>query len=94
MASVSITRRRVASGVRYVVRYRLGGRAYPIVHGGSFTRERDATARRDFSAGELAAGRNPAKALQALAAIPVRRTLRAEFDKFITSRIDVASKNL
>src|SRR6266511_5821317 len=52
--------------MRYVVRYRLGGRAYPITHGGSFTRERDAKTRRDFIAGELAANRNPAEALRAL----------------------------
>ena len=36
MASTSITTRRTAGGPRYVVRSRLGGRAYPIQHGGSF----------------------------------------------------------
>jgi integrase len=92
MASVSITRRRAALGVRYVVRYRLGGRAYPLVHGGSFTRERDAKTRRDFIAGELAAWRNPAIALRAIAVAPVRRTLREEFEKFRASRVDVGLK--
>jgi hypothetical protein len=67
MASVSITRRRTKSGTRYIVRYRLGGRPYPITHGGSFSRERDAKTRRDFIAGELAANRNPAEALRAMA---------------------------
>ena len=36
MASASITVRTTKSGKRYVVRYRLGGRAYPIQHGGAF----------------------------------------------------------
>jgi hypothetical protein len=66
VASVNITRRHTSSGPRYVVRYRLGGRAYPIVHGGSFPREREAKTRRDLIAGELAAGRNPADVLRAL----------------------------
>jgi hypothetical protein len=58
MASLTITTRQTASGPRYVVRYRLGGRAYPIVHGGSFRTLKEAKARRDFIGGELAAGRN------------------------------------
>jgi hypothetical protein len=91
MASAFITTR---SGPRYVVRYRLGGRAYPIVHGGSFIREREAKTRRDFVAGELAAGRDPALALRALANAPVRRTLRAEFERFEASRVDVGTKTL
>jgi hypothetical protein len=66
MASASITRRRTKNGPRYVVRYRLGGRAYPIRHAGSFTRERDARTCRDFVAGELSAGRDPALALRTL----------------------------
>jgi hypothetical protein len=36
MSSVSIRRRTSKSGARFQVRYRLGGRAYPLVHGGSF----------------------------------------------------------
>jgi hypothetical protein len=36
MSSLTITTRRANDGPRYVVRYRLGGRAYPIVHAGSF----------------------------------------------------------
>ena len=94
MASVSITRRRTSSGPRYVVRYRLGGRAYPIRHGGSFARERDARARRDFVAGELSAGRDPAVTLRALAEAPVRRTLQACFEEFEASRVDVGGKTL
>src|SRR5207245_691 len=91
MASVSITRRRGKAGTRYVVRYRLGGRAYPIVHGGSFDRERDAKTRRDFVAGELAAGRDPALGLRAMRENPQRITLSTWFERFIESRIDVGT---
>jgi integrase len=92
MASVSVTRRRKKGGTRYVVRYRLGGRAYPIVHGGSFDRERDAKTRRDFIAGELAGGRDPRIALRELLKPQVRRTLHQEFERFMASRVDVGVK--
>lgn len=70
MSSLAITTREAKDGPRYVVRYRLGGRAYPIVHAGSFRTLKEAKARRDFVAGELAAGRKPAEALRALSAAP------------------------
>jgi hypothetical protein len=97
MASASITRRRTRSGPRYVVRYRLGGRAYPIRHAGSFTREREARARRDFVAGELSAGRDPAEALRVLSdpsAAPKAETLDERFGVFIASRVDVGPKTI
>jgi Arm DNA-binding domain len=66
MASATITVRRTKAGAkRYLVRFRLGGRAYPIEHGGSFQTMKEARIRRDLIAGELAAGRNPAEALRA-----------------------------
>ncbi len=49
MASASITARSGKNGKRYVVRYRLGGRAYPVEHGGSFATMREARIRRDWS---------------------------------------------
>jgi integrase len=64
LASVSIRRRPGKRGVSFQVRYRLGGRAYPYVHGGAFPTLREARLRRDLIAGELAAGRNPAGALR------------------------------
>jgi hypothetical protein len=51
MASLTITTRQTTSGARYVVRYRLGRRRYPIVHGGSFETMREARARRDLTPG-------------------------------------------
>jgi hypothetical protein len=63
MASSFVVTRETKSGARrFVVRYRLGGRAWPVQHGGSLSTMREARARRDLIAGELAAGRNPAEA--------------------------------
>jgi integrase len=93
VSSVVITTRRRKSGPRYVVRYRLGGRAYPVIHAGSFPTLRAAKIRRDFIAGEIAAGRNPAGALGALVALaaPVApvATVNRWSERFIASRIDV-----
>lgn len=62
--SASITKRvrRNAKGrnvVRYVVRYRLGGKYAPVLHGGSFLRREDAETRRRWIMGEIAAMRTP-----------------------------------
>jgi Arm DNA-binding domain len=60
MASSFIVTRKTKTGERrFVVRYRLGGRAWPVQHGGSFGTLKEARARRDVIAGELAAGQNP-----------------------------------
>ena len=64
MPSVSITKRRRRNVTRYAVRYRTGGRESPVQHAGSFATRKEAKARRDLVAGELAALRNPADALQ------------------------------
>jgi integrase len=97
MPSLTITTRETRSGARYVVRFRLGGRAYPLVHGGSFKTLKEARARRDFIGGELAAGRNPAEALRAVVDVPRRRSLREWAEAYKTSRVDFAdetAKNL
>jgi integrase len=92
MASLTITTRQTASGPRYVVRYRLGGRAYPIEHGGSFRTLREAKGRRDLIGGELAAGRDPREALRALTAAPVPVfTFSAWAERYRASRVDVSS---
>lgn len=94
MASASITVRTTKTGKRYVVRYRLGGRAYPVQHGGSFPTMREARARRDFIAGELAAGRNPVHALRAIVEQPTIRTFADVFDGFTASRVDVSDSTM
>jgi hypothetical protein len=75
MPSLAITTRRTTSGPRYVVRYRLGGRAYPVQHGGSFRTLKDAKARRDMIGGLLARGQNPADYLRAMTEQPRVRTI-------------------
>jgi hypothetical protein len=95
MSSLTITTRRTKSGPRYVVRYRLGGRAYPIEHGGAFKTLREAKARRDLIGGELAAGRNPRDLLRRLTEVPPpAHTLDERFAAFIESRVDVGEKTL
>ncbi len=42
MATITISTRKTEAGPRYDVRYRLGGRTYPVVHAGTFKTEREA----------------------------------------------------
>jgi integrase len=89
--SVSITTRKTKSGRRFVVRFRLGGRSYPIEHGGSFKTLREARARRDLIAGELANGRNPRDLLQAMTAAPsTARSFTRWAEAYKASRVDVS----
>jgi integrase len=93
MASASITARTTKSGRRFVVRYRLGGRAYPVEHGGSFPTMREARARRDLIAGEIAVGRNPRLVLDGLRqAPPAAKTFRVWAEEYRESRVDVAAE--
>jgi integrase len=95
MSSLSIRRRETKSGHRFQVRYRLGGRGYPVVHGGSFETLKEARTRRDLIAGELAAGRNPADVLRVMLTPPVPTlTLERWRDRFIASRIDVDANTI
>ena len=60
MASTWIAKRTTSAGERrYRVMYRLGGRESSGRYGGSFRTEREALARRQWIAGELAAKRLP-----------------------------------
>ena len=70
---------------------RLGGRAYPVSHGGSFPTMKEARARRDLIAGELACGRNPVDLLRVMER-PKMRTFTEEGRRWIASRVDVAEK--
>ena len=94
MASVSIRRRDTASGPRFQVRYRLGGRAYPLVHGGSFPTLKEARARRDFVAGELAAGRNPRTSLRAVLDPKPKLTTAALYETWKASRLDLDERTV
>jgi integrase len=59
MANAWIERRETAGSLRYIVKYRLGGRESPRRYAGSFSTRRDALARQRWVAGELAAMRVP-----------------------------------
>ena len=90
MASAWIERRAAADGrPRWRVRYRPGGREVQHVQGGSYGSMREARIRRDYIAGDLAAGRVPDLALQVPAPAPVL-TLAAACEAWRASRIDVA----
>jgi len=94
VATVVITTRRTKSGPRYVVRYRLGGRAWPIAHAGSFRMLREARARRDLVAGEIAAGRDPAETLQALRERAPERSVEEWGKAMVASRLDVSESRI
>src|SRR4051794_28031922 len=89
MPSAWIVRRsRRDGGTIYRVLYRLGGRESTPKHGGSFRTMREATVRRNWLAGELAAMRVPViLLLDASAAAP---TLASVAVTWLASRIDVA----
>ena len=91
MATITISTRKTASGKRYDVRYRLGGRAYPVVRAGTFKTEREAKARRDLVAGEIAHGRNPAELLAHGVSTAAAAFVSIETwgERFVASRIDV-----
>jgi integrase len=89
VASASITVRTTKSGKRFIVRFRLGGRSYPLLHGGSFRTMREARARRGLIAGELANGRNPADLLGSMLEQPRPVVALTEWrDRFLKSRHD------
>ncbi len=92
MPSLTITTRTAKDGPRYAVRYRLGGRAYPLVHAGSFRTLRDAKTRRDLVAGEIAAGRNPALLLRAMTETPTVRTFAQAAEAYRVSRADIGDE--
>lgn len=90
MASASITKR----GQKYVVRYRLGGRAYPIVHAGSFDTKKDAEKRLTIVKAELALGRNPGIMLDRMRELSSGLAVRFAdvAERYRLSRVDVAAE--
>jgi hypothetical protein len=82
---------RCPTDVQDQARYRLGGRAYPIRHAGSFRTLKEATkARCDLVPGEIAAGRNPADTLASILTVAAHATTLSTWgERFLASRIDV-----
>lgn len=92
--SASITTRTTKGGEkRYIVRYRLGGRAWPVRNAGTFDTMREARIRRDYVAGEIAAGRDPAVTLRGLAVAPARG-IGDWAEAYANSRVDAAPETL
>ncbi len=96
--SVTVTKRTTAKGeTRWVVRYRRGGRAYPVEHAGSFGDERDAHARRFAIMSELAAGRDPALLVRPKVVVEPRRTrttIGEVAEAYRASRVDLAAETM
>lgn len=90
MPSAWVERReRGAGSVRYVVKYRLGGRESGHRYAGSFATRREALARRGWVAGELAAMRVPD--ISSLEVGPTRSPTVAEAcERWRAARVDVA----
>jgi integrase len=89
MASTWIERRSSSDGIRYRVRYRLGGRESARRYAGSFTTMREARARRAWIDGELAAMRAPD--LGILQVEPAQSpTVREASERWRGTRVDVA----
>jgi integrase len=84
---VWIERRPARNGVRYRVHYRLGGRESRSRYGGSFSTKREATLRKQWIAGELAALRVPD--LGVLAEPAPAPTVREVARRWQHSRVDV-----
>ncbi len=87
MSSAYVTRTVRSGMVRYRVRYRLGGRETSTLHGGSFATMREARLRRDWIAGELAAGRVPRLGLETAL---ILTTVATVAEQWRISRLDVA----
>ena len=88
MASVFVITRKTKSGARrYLVRYRLGGRESPIVHGGTFAKSADAQERVKVIQSMISRAEVPNLDLAARQREIV--TVARAGDAFIASRIDV-----
>lgn len=88
MPSAWVAKRKTASGVRYRVMFRTGGRESAPRYGGSFGTMREANARKSWIVGEFAAMRVPDLAL----AVPESvATFREVAERWRSSRVDVAA---
>jgi integrase len=90
--SVWIKTRAAKSGKRYRVEFRLGGRESQARYGGSFKTLREATIRKNWVAGELAALRVPDLRLADGDRTPARPTLAEAAEHWRQSRIDVVEQ--
>jgi integrase len=87
MASTWIEKRSATDGMRYRVRFRVGGAESVPRYGGSFRTQREAKIRRNWIAGEIAAMRLPN--LKTLSEPKPTATLREVAERWQASRKDV-----
>lgn len=92
MAACHIRSRETGAGKRWDVRYRRGGRYFPLEHAGTFRTLKDARTRKALVAGWLAAGLNPAVELRRT--MGEASTVAALCDDWLASRRSVASRTL
>jgi integrase len=92
VSGAHIVVRQGKKGKRYIVRFRRGGRGFKLEHGGSFKTKREAMIRRDFIAGELAAGRDPRIGLAQLKNPPRIVTFGEWAERWVRSRHDVTER--
>jgi integrase len=89
--AVHIRKRTTQSGERrYQVRFRRGGRYFPLEHGGSFRHAKEARERADLLTSWLAAGKDPSDELAALNAPTERLSFRQWAERYKRSRVDLA----
>src|SRR5436189_3977447 len=91
--SAHIVVRSGKSGKRYLVRYRRGGRAYPLEHAGSFRRLDLAKDRERLVAGWLASALDPRLELARLAMPSDERTVAQIVEEWLATRIDLAGQS-
>lgn len=92
MASCYITARNTGRGRSYHVKYRRGGGAFPVEHGGVFPTKRSAEIRRSLILDWLAAGKNPQVELRRLVS-PTRRVADLAA-AWLAGRVDIDASTL
>ncbi|MBI3936372.1 MAG: site-specific integrase, partial [Betaproteobacteria bacterium] len=93
--SVHIRTRITAKGSRrFQVRFRRGGRGFPLEHGGMFATRREAVERRNLIAGWLAQGRNPRTELALQVADTSPLSLQGWSERYLASRVDLAAESV
>lgn len=89
MASVHVVKRTTKAGQRrYLVRYRLGGRESRLIHGGTFTHERDAKLRAAAINAALASGEVPD--LDLVGREERSQTVNEALAEYLETRLDAA----
>ena len=93
MPSAFIVKRGEGPKRRFVVRFRRGGRDFPIEHGGSFPTDEEATDPPRPDRRRARSGPQPGRRSRRDGGGPNVRTFEQTFEAFIESRVDVSEGN-